>query len=107
SFSETRTFVSSGGIIYKCYSHNLHLYQSGSKLDTEEVAFNTVLGYGFRHLELYRIELFSLPGEPQVFLGVHSPFDPISPILDGHAIRSGYSYEIGVQLVSKNLFIFS
>ncbi|GBM50298.1 hypothetical protein AVEN_219068-1 [Araneus ventricosus] len=98
SYSETRTFVSPKDFIYKCYSRNLHWYQSGSEPDTLEIPFNTEFIFGLLQLELYRIELFGMPGDPQVFLSVHSPFVSIHPIIDGHAIRSGYTYRIRVQL---------
>ncbi|CAL1275415.1 unnamed protein product [Larinioides sclopetarius] len=35
---------------------------------------------------------------PQVFLGIHSPFIPINPVLDGYAISAGYEYAFEVEL---------
>ncbi|GBM27776.1 hypothetical protein AVEN_25386-1 [Araneus ventricosus] len=95
---ETRTFIEYENFIYKCYSRNLHLYQSGSKLETREINFNGVLLFEFIKLNPHRIELFDPPGNPQVFLGIHSPFIPINPVFKGHAIRSHYYYEVEVKL---------
>ncbi|GBM82432.1 hypothetical protein AVEN_229475-1 [Araneus ventricosus] len=95
---ETRTFIKSGDFIYTCYSRNLHLYQSGSKPETMEVELNEVTRYIDFELDLHPIELYDPSGNPQVFLGIHSPFVPSNPILHGEAIRSGYTYRIEVQL---------
>ncbi|CAL1298930.1 unnamed protein product [Larinioides sclopetarius] len=96
-FPETTTFVKADGLFYKCYSRNLHLFQSGSKLETMEIELNALELYFSRLVALSRIELFDM-GNPQVFLGIHSPFIPFNPVLDGHAIRTGYYYTIEVEL---------
>ncbi|CAL1275419.1 unnamed protein product [Larinioides sclopetarius] len=98
-FSLTRTFVKAGGFFYKCYSRNLHLYQSGSKPDTEEIDFNGFALIENFVLKLSRIELFDMTGNPQVFLGIHSPFIPINPVLEGHPIRTGHLYIAEVKLM--------
>ncbi|CAL1275418.1 unnamed protein product [Larinioides sclopetarius] len=100
-FSLTRTFVKAGGFFYKCYSRNLHLYQSGSKPDTEEIDFNGFALIENFVLKLSRIELFDMTGNPQVFLGIHSPFIPINPVLEGHPIRTGHLYIAEVKLETE------
>ncbi|GBM77143.1 hypothetical protein AVEN_209088-1 [Araneus ventricosus] len=74
--SKARTFTEDSkddALFLKCYSENLHLYRSRSKLKTQKL------------------------NEPDVFVGIHSPYVPID-IDDLHAIRPGEEYEIDVQL---------
>ncbi|KAF8778890.1 hypothetical protein HNY73_015572 [Argiope bruennichi] len=98
--SITKTFVYRDGRWLKCYSENLHLYQSGSKLTTKEVDTNwkNEVLITFYDVMIHRIALFDPRNRPQVFLGIHSPFIPINAVVEGHAIKSGYKYDIYVQL---------
>ncbi|GBN74413.1 hypothetical protein AVEN_219843-1, partial [Araneus ventricosus] len=37
-------------------------------------------------------------GGQQAFFAIHSPFNPINPVLEGQAIRSGFTYIIEFKL---------
>ncbi|CAL1289826.1 unnamed protein product [Larinioides sclopetarius] len=98
--STTRTFVNSSPRALKCYSENLHLYQSGVRPTTMEIDFNYTEGsyiMGFQ-LNLFEIRFFYASSRPQVFIGIHSPFVPNNPLEDGLAIYPGKSYELQVEL---------
>ncbi|GBM41288.1 hypothetical protein AVEN_202882-1 [Araneus ventricosus] len=108
--SEVRTFIDDIDdlmLFLKCYSQNLQLYQSRSKPKTWKLDFDRKKGDLFLRIALdqMNIEPFYLTDEPQVFVGIHSPYVPID-IKDLHAIRPGKEYEIDVQLASIHLFIF-
>ncbi|CAL1289834.1 unnamed protein product [Larinioides sclopetarius] len=97
----TRTFIldSSVGLL-KCYSENLHLYQNALKPETSEIDFNSSSGFRILRirLNLHKIRLFYIVSKPQVFIGIHSPFVPNNPTIDGQPISSGKMYEFQVEL---------
>ncbi|GBN91727.1 hypothetical protein AVEN_71034-1, partial [Araneus ventricosus] len=104
STQDVKTFlVDYDSSILKCYSNNLHLYQSGLKPQTKQIGhlpFNYgdhISGY---IIQLHKIELFQPLDKPQVFFGIHSPFVPLDTITEGHEIRMGYDYHFQVQLAS-------
>ncbi|GBM94896.1 hypothetical protein AVEN_14202-1 [Araneus ventricosus] len=108
--SKARTFIENhkDDFLYiKCYSDNLHLYQSRSEPKTRKFDFNhKARDWFFRiWLDQMEIEPFYPPDDPQAFIAIHSPFVPIV-LADLHAIRQGETYEIYVQLASIHLFIF-
>ncbi|GBN64997.1 hypothetical protein AVEN_175645-1 [Araneus ventricosus] len=86
----------------KCYSENLHLYQSRLEQRVDEVDAESPFRYGIYYYDLsfHKEESFSPWGQPQAFFAIHSPFNPINPVYYGHAIRSGFTYGIEVKLVS-------
>ncbi|CAL1289836.1 unnamed protein product [Larinioides sclopetarius] len=98
----TRTFIldSSVGLL-KCYSENLHLYQNALKPETSEIDFNSSSGFRILRirLNLHKIRLFYIVSKPQVFIGIHSPFVPNNPTIDGQPISSGKMYEFQVELM--------
>ncbi|CAL1299497.1 unnamed protein product [Larinioides sclopetarius] len=100
--SETRTFIHNYQELFKCYSKNLHLFQSGSKLKTYKIDFFRPLQnlFSFYKLDQVNIELFSSKDESQVFFAVHSPYVPIDST-DLQAIRPGKSYKIDINLETE------
>ncbi|GBN64658.1 hypothetical protein AVEN_137907-1 [Araneus ventricosus] len=104
--SKVRTFIRHFTVL-KCYSENLHLYRSRSKLKTKKLTFNDEWRGLFSSIELDQteIETFYPTDEPQVFIGIHSPYIPLE-IDDLHAIIPGTKYEIYVQLASIHFCIF-
>ncbi|GBM85547.1 hypothetical protein AVEN_199745-1 [Araneus ventricosus] len=97
--SKVRTFIENYFPVLKCYSENLHLYRSRSKLKTKKLTFDDEWRGLFSHifLDQRNIEPFFPAYEPQVLLGIHSPYVPIE-IGDLHAIIPGTKYDIYVQL---------
>ncbi|GBM61345.1 hypothetical protein AVEN_150491-1, partial [Araneus ventricosus] len=49
-------------------------------------------------VSLRELLLFETIDRPQVFLGIHSPFIPMNPVTNGHALIGGYNYRFEVQL---------
>ncbi|GBM67975.1 hypothetical protein AVEN_218834-1 [Araneus ventricosus] len=108
--SKARTFIENymdDYLYIKCFSDNLHLYQSRSEPETQKFDFNKKDRHLFSVISLYHTETepFYPPDEPQVFVGIHSPYVPID-FADLHAIRPGELHDIYVQLASIQLFIF-
>ncbi|GBN18174.1 hypothetical protein AVEN_49587-1 [Araneus ventricosus] len=113
--SKARTFIigyKQGIFFLKCYSDNLHLYQSRSKPETLKLDFTKKTDGLFSALLLHQrvIEPFYPIDGPQVFVAIHSPYVPIN-FEDLHAIipgkeyskwsdPTGYVYENGSQLSS-------
>ncbi|GBM81495.1 hypothetical protein AVEN_154540-1 [Araneus ventricosus] len=93
----TTTFVQGGmDTFLKCYSHNLHLYQSDHKpttLKTDFSLFSSLL-VNVYDLQISQLESFYPWGKSQVFFAVHSPFFPINPSIQGHVIKSGVDYAV-------------
>ncbi|GBO06870.1 hypothetical protein AVEN_49497-1 [Araneus ventricosus] len=108
--SKARTFMigyKDSIFFLKCYSDNLHLYQSRSKPETLKIDLSTKTGDLFSAIALDQkeIEPFYPIDGPQVFFGIHSPYVPID-FADLHAIRPGKRYDFYVQMASIHLFIF-
>ncbi|GBN22079.1 hypothetical protein AVEN_266120-1 [Araneus ventricosus] len=102
----TVSFINVGSTEFaKCYSENLHLYQSRLEGRVEEVDAESPFRYGiyYYYLRLYEEESFIPWGQPQAFFAIHSPFNPINPVHYGHAIRSGFTYRIEVKLEEDHL----
>ncbi|GBN38726.1 hypothetical protein AVEN_105170-1 [Araneus ventricosus] len=100
--SKARTFIGAykdDSLYLKCYSDNLHLYQSRSKPETLKFDFNNKWNTFVSRIDLDQMdtEPFYPTDQPQVFVGIHSPYVPID-IYDLHAIIPGKAYEIDVQL---------
>ncbi|CAL1299494.1 unnamed protein product [Larinioides sclopetarius] len=110
--SKTRTFIDTDSVLLKCYSDNLHLFQSGSKLETWEIDFfksqrASFLSYALNqgNIELFNSqdepqELFKSVDGPQVFVAIHSPYVPVDP-LELQAIKPGKEYRIDIKLESE------
>ncbi|XP_055946461.1 uncharacterized protein LOC129976753 [Argiope bruennichi] len=54
------------------------------------------------NLTLHEEESFN-PALPQVFFAIHPPFNPINPVFEGHAIRSGFIYAVEITLEEDHL----
>ncbi|GBO23435.1 hypothetical protein AVEN_206665-1, partial [Araneus ventricosus] len=103
--SKARTFIGAykdDSLYLKCYSDNLHLYQSRSKPETLKFDFDNKWNTFVSRIDLDQMdtEPFYPTDEPQVFVGIHSPYVPID-IYDLHAIIPGKAYEIDVQLAKQ------
>ncbi|GBO05250.1 hypothetical protein AVEN_201922-1 [Araneus ventricosus] len=105
--SKVRTFIKNYLPVLKCYSENLHLYRSRSKLKTKKLNFDDEWKGLFSHifLDQRNIEPFFPAYEPQVLVGIHSPYVPIE-IGDLHAVIPGTKYDIYVQLASIYCLFF-
>ncbi|GBO14661.1 hypothetical protein AVEN_234889-1 [Araneus ventricosus] len=66
---------------------------------------DTLTGFAlYRYnLSLHDEESFVPWGRPQVFFAIHSPFNPINPVYEGHAIRSGFTYVVDIKLEEDRL----
>ncbi|GBM93260.1 hypothetical protein AVEN_168031-1 [Araneus ventricosus] len=102
----TVSFIQQGIDEYaKCYSENLHLYQSNSQnqiikeVDSQTLSGHVVYRY---NLSLLEEESFMPWGRPQAFFAIHSPFNPINPMYEGKAIRSGFTYVVEIKLLYRN-----
>ncbi|GBM19215.1 hypothetical protein AVEN_142468-1 [Araneus ventricosus] len=90
----------------KCFSENLHLYQSDDiKIGVKKIDLDTLTGFTlYRYnLNLHDEESFVPWGLPQVFFAIHPPFNPINPVYEGHAISSGYTYVVDIKLEENRL----
>ncbi|GBN02265.1 hypothetical protein AVEN_209043-1 [Araneus ventricosus] len=87
--AKVRTFVENvfnPSLSLKCYSENLHLFQSGSEPKTDKLDFFSEKGdmitwYGLKQMNvkpLYPLDT------PQVFVAIHSPYVPLYPVVDLH-----------------------
>ncbi|GBM37284.1 hypothetical protein AVEN_266388-1, partial [Araneus ventricosus] len=90
--SKERTFVEdidNPDLSLKCYSENLHLFQSGSELDIVELNFLSRKGDWIAWYMLNQVNIKPLYplDTPQVFVAIHSPFVPLYPLVDLHPVR--------------------
>ncbi|KAF8791702.1 hypothetical protein HNY73_003395 [Argiope bruennichi] len=102
----TVTFIQEGVDGYvKCYSENLHLYQSRLKQRIVSYSLETFTAYElYRYnLSLHEPESFDARGRPQAFFAIHPPFNPLNPVYEGHAIRSGHTYVVEVNFEEYHL----
>ncbi|KAF8796520.1 Amiloride-sensitive sodium channel subunit like protein [Argiope bruennichi] len=87
-------------IYARCYSYNLHIFskEEPNKLDA------THPDHMIKASMTQEREDTLYPWvDSQVFLSVHSPFVPDNPIQYGHALRSGYKYEIFLRFEEEHL----
>ncbi|CAL1293042.1 unnamed protein product [Larinioides sclopetarius] len=101
--SKKRTFVrdvENYGQHLKCYSENLHLYQSNSIPKIQEINYNTEMAdqIFWKRLLPENIEPFYPPDTPQIFVAIHSPHVPLNPVVDLHPVMPERGYIIYVQL---------
>ncbi|CAL1299201.1 unnamed protein product, partial [Larinioides sclopetarius] len=89
----------------KCFSENLHLYRNKINNRVRKIDLDTFTGFElYRYnLSLHDEESFVPWGRPQVFFALHPPFNPINPVFEGHAIKSGFTYVVDVKLEEDRL----
>ncbi|KAF8796518.1 hypothetical protein HNY73_000883 [Argiope bruennichi] len=84
----------------RCYSYNLHIF---SKEEPNKLGATDTDTMIIAIMTQEKEETLYPWVESQVFLSIHSPLVPENPIQYGHALRSGYKYEIFLRFEEEYL----